>query len=169
VVDPYRDAPAPALVCPRCGVGLTLRAVADAKVDECTRCGGVFVPSKVMPRVTDAFDLAPEVIAQFPEGVTVAHPGGPMYVRCPRCKSVMNRRLFAPGAKVIVDECRGHGVWFDEAELRAVAEFVAAGGMERSRRVQAIERLKIKHAHTATGLTDEWTFWSMLLEVLGLR
>jgi Zn-finger nucleic acid-binding protein len=172
-VNPYREASAPDLTCPRCGVGLTSRAIADARVDECSRCAGVFVPSLLMPRVTDALDLAPEVIAQFPEGTPVPHPGGPMYVKCPRCRSVMNRRLFAPGARVVVDECRGHGVWFDDAELRAVADFVADGGMERARKAEAAERARrpgaIKVTATASGLTDEWSFWSLLLEAIGLR
>jgi Zn-finger nucleic acid-binding protein len=135
-VNPYREASEPDLTCPRCGLALTSRALADARIDECSRCAGVFVPARLVARVTDALDLAPEVIAQFPHGRPLADRGGPMYVKCPRCKNVMNRRLFADGARVVVDECRGHGIWFDEAELRAVAEFVAAGGLERTARTR---------------------------------
>jgi Zn-finger nucleic acid-binding protein len=179
-VDPYREPPAPSAPCPRCGVELSARAVGDARVDECTRCGGVFVPATLMTRVTDALDLAPEVIATFPEGETVTHPGGPLYVKCPRCRSVMNRKLFADGSKVVVDMCRGHGVWFDDAELRAVADFVAGGGMERAKRAEAAARAQTRRWEgwsvektevtvSASGLTEPWSFWLLLVDMLTPR
>jgi Zn-finger nucleic acid-binding protein len=144
--------------------------VADARVEECTRCGGVFVPATVMPRLTDALDLASEVIATFPEGETVAHPGGPLYVKCPRCRSLMNRKLFADGAKVIVDICPGHGVWFDDAELRAVADFVAGGGMERAKRAEAEERARTRTRRSGAVETSIATVtWSVLIEKLDPR
>ena len=173
-MNPYRETPEPEHPCPRCGVELAPRAIADVRVDECSKCAGVFVPAALMPRLTDALDLANEVIAAFPEGEIVDFHGGRMYVKCPRCKGVMNRQLFAPGARVIVDVCRGHGVWFDDAELRAVADFVAAGGMERARRVAAAEKRALseqvramgrtERRDTLTGLTDEWSFWSLVVE-----
>ncbi len=129
-MNPYREAAAPEVVCPRCALGLTPRPVADVRIDECSRCGGVFVPAALMPRFVDG---------TFPRGTPVAHVGGPMYVKCPRCRMVMNRRQFAPGAKVVVDVCRAHGVWFDDAELRAVAEFAASGGLERAAKEQQRE------------------------------
>ena len=166
--------PEPERPCPRCAIGLVTRAIADVRVDECPRCAGVFVPASLMPRLTDALDLANEVIAAFPEGEVVDFPAGRMYVKCPRCHNVMNRQLFAPGARVIVDVCRGHGVWFDDAELRAVADFVAAGGMEHARRIEAAERRALaekvrkmgeaERRDTLTGLTDQWSFWSMVIE-----
>jgi Zn-finger nucleic acid-binding protein len=169
-VVPYREPSAPKAPCPRCGVELSTRLVLDARVDECTRCGGVFVPAALMPRFTDALDLASEVIATFPEGETVAHPGGPLYVKCPRCHNVMNRKLFADGAKVIIDECVGHGVWFDDAELRAVAEFVAGGGMERVKRAEAEDRERTRRRANGVIETAEVTVrWSMLFNSLVRR
>jgi Zn-finger nucleic acid-binding protein len=175
-VSPYRETPEPQTPCPRCDVELASRAIADVRVDECSRCAGVFVPATLMPRIIDALDLAPEVIAQFRQGEVIDFSGGPMYVKCPRCKGVMNRRLFAHGSRVIVDVCRGHGVWFDDAELRAVADFVIAGGMERARRHEAAEKRKlaarvrgavtIEHRETVTGLTEPWSFWSMVVGAL---
>lgn len=134
-MHPYREAPPPARPCPRCAAGLMRRALADASLDECRSCGGVFVDAELIPRIVDALDLGGEVIATFPRGA--AGPGqeptsGPTYLKCPRCAVIMNRRLFATGAKVIIDRCAEHGIWFDAAELRAVADFAAGGGMERA-------------------------------------
>ncbi|MCE9578179.1 MAG: zf-TFIIB domain-containing protein [Deltaproteobacteria bacterium] len=132
-MDPYRARPALTAPCPRCGdVELSTRAVADARIDECSRCSGVFVPGDLMPRFLDALDLGGLVLDEFPPGTPVAHPGGPMYVKCPRCRIVMNRRLFATGARVVIDVCKLHGIWFDDAELHAIAAFAANGGMERA-------------------------------------
>jgi Zn-finger nucleic acid-binding protein len=103
----------------------------------------VFVEHKLIERIIDALDLGGEIMTTFPRGA--AGPGnerhgGPTYVKCPHCAVVMNRRLFATGAKVVIDVCGEHGFWFDAAELRAVAEFAAGGGMERAARRDAAER-----------------------------
>jgi Zn-finger nucleic acid-binding protein len=57
-----------------------------------------------------------------------------MYVRCPVCATLMNRKQYATGAKVVIDVCRQHGVWFDGGELAVVLDFIAAGGLEDARR-----------------------------------
>jgi Zn-finger nucleic acid-binding protein len=173
-VNPYRESPEPDWPCPRCGIALSSRPIADARVDECPRCAGVFVPASLMPRLTDALDLAGEVLEQFPEGEIVDFPRGRMYVKCPRCRGVMNRELFARGARVIVDICREHGVWFGDAELRAAAEFVAGGGMEHARRLEAEERRALRERVQAMGLRDHaepiaaarWSLWSALLDAI---
>jgi Zn-finger nucleic acid-binding protein len=38
------------------------------------------------------------------------------YRVCPTCGERMNRRLFAAGSGVVIDECCGHGVWLDDGE-----------------------------------------------------
>jgi Zn-finger nucleic acid-binding protein len=156
-VNPYREAPAPDRPCPRCGVGLADRPVADVRIGECPRCAGVFVPAHLIPRFLDALDLGGEVMATFPSTpTTVRPPGGPMYVKCPRCAVLMNRRQFAPGAKVVVDVCRDHGLWLDDGELRALAGFAAAGGIERARaeEVEARQRAqseRLRHPAPSSG------------------
>jgi Zn-finger nucleic acid-binding protein len=61
------------------------------------------------------------------------------YRNCPRCKKLMNRENFGRRSGVVIDVCRGHGVWFERGELASVAAFVDAGGLERAR-VQEDER-----------------------------
>jgi Zn-finger nucleic acid-binding protein len=55
------------------------------------------------------------------------------YLPCPDCSKLMNRINFARCSGVIVDVCRGHGTWFDHAELSRIVEFISAGGLEASR------------------------------------
>jgi len=140
-VNPYREAPAPDRPCPRCGVELIDRSIADARIGECPRCAGLFVPTELVPRFLDSLDLGGEVLATFPQTPTsVRPPGGPMYVKCPACAVLMNRRQFAPGAKVVIDLCREHGIWMDDGELRALVEFAASGGLDRARLAEAEAR-----------------------------
>ena len=44
--------------------------------------------------------------------------------------------LVCPGCKactVIIDVCKGHGVWFEQNELSAALRFIESGGFERAR------------------------------------
>jgi Zn-finger nucleic acid-binding protein len=44
---------------------------------------------------------------------------------CPRCLETLHRRLYAPTADVLVDECTKHGVWLDDGELAKILNYVA--------------------------------------------
>jgi Zn-finger nucleic acid-binding protein len=120
--------------------------VGEVRIDECPSCEGVFVDRDLVPRLLDPGDLGATVVATFPEGEPEIAIRGPMYVKCPRCRGVMNRRQFATGARVVVDICREHGVWFDTAELRAVAAFAEAGGLVRAAALDAARAEKEKAA-----------------------
>lgn len=131
---PFREAASPeSLPCPRCAAGLRRRALADATAYECRACRGVFVEAALLPRITDALDLGGEILTEWPPGRRSEPVGGRMYLPCPRCGEMMARHLFAEGVKVVVDTCAPHGTWFDESELRAVAEAAAGGELERER------------------------------------
>ena len=136
----YREAPPPRRACPRCGLPLGDRVVAGDRVEECTSCGGVFVGVAALNRWLGDAAAQAAVREAFPSGQTQLHPGGAMYVKCPVCAVVMNRRQFAAGAAVVVDVCRAHGTWFDAAELGKVMEFVLAGGLDRAAAKEAERR-----------------------------
>lgn len=100
----------------------------------------MLVDPRTLSRITDALDLGGEVRSEYPREVRAEPASGPMYLKCPRCAGLMSRRLFAPGAKVVVDQCAAHGTWFDASELRAVADFAAGGGLERAASEEAASR-----------------------------
>lgn len=128
---PYRSAGVPtSLECPRCeGVALSRKRVGHVAVDECTRCGGVFVVAATLRTILEDLALYEQVRIAF-AGPGAAPQGGRFYVKCPECGDVMNRRLFAPQSRVIVDVCTAHGTWFDARELPALVAFAEAGGLE---------------------------------------
>ena len=68
------------------------------------------------------------------------------YVACPTCKKIMNRENFGHRSGVIVDVCKGHGVWFERGELHSVLEFVDGGGLERARQKEQEQRTEERRA-----------------------
>ncbi|MCH9687023.1 MAG: zf-TFIIB domain-containing protein [Deltaproteobacteria bacterium] len=79
----------------------------------CRRCGGGFVSAGVGLRLLAV--LQPEV----PPTRDDLPPTG-----CPVCRGPM-RQVFAATARVGVDACSKHGVWFDAGDLAPVVRAVA--------------------------------------------
>jgi Zn-finger nucleic acid-binding protein len=119
--------------CPRCDLPLGAREISDLVIDECTGCHGMFLDAVAIDRVLDDQDhtRAETLLAALPRRAhSPLQSGGRMYIKCPTCSVIMNRRLFATGSGVVVDVCRAHGTFFDAGELPAIIDFVRAGGLE---------------------------------------
>lgn len=131
--------------CPRCAAPLHARRVGDVVIDECGGCLGVFLDHVAIRRVVvdRAQARADALLGALPRREIHAVPaaGQKMYLPCPVCHVVMNRRLFATGTGIIIDVCRTHGTFFDAGELPQVIEFVMNGGLERAER-KDLERLR---------------------------
>lgn len=124
--------------CPRCDAPLHPRRVDDLVIDECARCLGVFLDQVAIQRVIvdRAQSRAEALLGALPR--VEIHPvpaaGQKMYLRCPVCDTVMNRRLFATGTGIIIDVCRTHGTFFDAGELPLIIDFVMHGGLDTAQR-----------------------------------
>lgn len=153
--EPDRDR-----ACPRCTTGgvsaagvsaagvsasMAARRVGDIVIDECSACFGVFLDHVAIQRIVvdRAQARADELLGALPRMTPRALPaaGQKMYLPCPVCKTVMNRKLFATGTGVIIDVCRTHGTFFDAGELPVIIDFVMNGGLERAQRKE-IERMR---------------------------
>jgi Zn-finger nucleic acid-binding protein len=129
--------------CPRCATPLRARRVEDFVIDECGSCLGVFLDHVAIKRVIGdrARSRAEALLGALPRSQISALPaaGQKMYLPCPVCRVMMNRRLFAAGTGVVVDVCRSHGTFFDPGELPVVIEFVMDGGLDRAQRKELEE------------------------------
>ena len=143
MTDPYRTPPPPPAAgarrggwaCPRCTANLGGEELAGVKLDRCIRCEGVFMTLDRMTDLIERRELLDELRALLPrEPRRMAAAPSPMYVKCPVCATLMNRKQYATGAKVVIDACRQHGVWFDGGELVLVLDFIAGGGLADARR-----------------------------------
>ncbi len=136
--DLARPEPATAHRCPRCTCSLEAVSVGGMPLEQCPRCGGLWVGAETFDRICSdresqaaAIDLNPPAPAQ-PEQQVV-------YLKCPQCSQLMSRKNFAQRSGVIIDICRPHGIWFDRSELRRIIEFIRAGGLDRARRCEIEE------------------------------
>jgi len=133
--------------CPRCATALHARRVADIVIDECAGCLGVLNDHVAIKRavIDRAQARADALLGALPHrevsAVPTAGQNQKMYLPCPICHVVMNRRLFATGTGVIIDVCRSHGTFFDAGELPLIIEFVMNGGLETAQR-KDIERMR---------------------------
>jgi Zn-finger nucleic acid-binding protein len=155
VGDARRDLP-----CPRCEQPLRARLVGDVVVDECGACLGLFLDPVAIKRVIEDRQQAraEALLGAVPtQAVRAARPGERMYVKCPSCRVVMNRRLFAAGTGVVVDVCRAHGTFFDGGELPVVIDFVMKGGLEKAMRKELEqERLRLDRERNALRQMSHW-------------
>ncbi len=127
--------------CPRCQTTLAARQVGDLVLDDCPSCAGVFIDAKAIEKLlSDRAEARAEAVLGVYQGAPRAADttarGGKLYVKCPICATVMNRKQFAQGANVVLDVCRGHGTWFDAGELPVVVEFVRNGGLARAQKAE---------------------------------
>lgn len=116
------------LRCPRCAGALTPSTRGGVGVDLCGACGGVW--------------LGTEALAAAAE-----EPGEPgpvlrdvAYLKCPVCRTIMNRRNFERFSGVILDECPRHGTWADRGELDRIHSFLQRGGLDTRARKETEER-----------------------------
>ncbi len=139
--NPYRGAapPNPMGRCPRCADVLLDVDYADTPLDECTRCGGVFVEGWILDRLTEARDARISLSISLPVR-KMARETAVRYLRCPRCTAQMNRKIFGLSSGVVVDVCKEDGIWFDAGELGVVLEFIESGGLERARAREVKQR-----------------------------
>lgn len=130
--------------CPRCETPLGARRIEDLVVDECAHCRGLFLDHVAIERViSDRRQARAEsLLGALPRNTRADQPApGRMYIKCPICRVVMNRKLFAAGSGVIVDVCRKHGTFFDVGELPRIIEYVQQGGLELAEK-KTIERMR---------------------------
>jgi Zn-finger nucleic acid-binding protein len=124
--------------CPRCDCLLRAREYGDLSVEECDKCGGLFLAPTTMERLVAARDMPTTLRLALPKR-EMKRETAVRYIFCPTCGKSMNRQAFGRISGVVVDVCKSHGVWFDAGELAEVIRFVEQGGLERERERELAE------------------------------
>lgn len=132
------------LKCPRCKSDMSAISLGSAAMRECEKCEGLWIEVAAFEKICADREQQSAVLgAASPVPAPKGSPDDPLpkirYGPCPQCGQLMNRVNFARCSGVVVDVCRGHGTWFDRDELRAIIEFIRAGGLERSRQKEKRE------------------------------
>lgn len=128
--------------CPRCRVEMGSAMLGATTLSECAQCGGLWVDVASFEQICADREQQSAVLGDASVAPTNAgslRGTRVRYVPCPECNQLMNRVNFARCSGVVVDVCKGHGTWFDSAELTEIVEFIRAGGLEASRTREKIE------------------------------
>ncbi|MGH7618400.1 MAG: zf-TFIIB domain-containing protein [Gemmatimonadaceae bacterium] len=110
--------------------------VGTTQMHECAGCSSTWLEAEAFTQLcTNREDRGAVTalvdVTKTPTQRTVT--GTVRYVSCPTCHKTMNRQNFGKRSGVIIDVCKGHGVWFEHGELQSVLAFVDSGGLERAR------------------------------------
>ena len=150
--------------CPRCRIEMQAVALGQTTLRECAKCQGIWVDAGTLQKICSDRERQAAVLgapAQLPTDLIGNVEKNIRYVPCPVCNKLMNRVNFAHCSHVVVDVCKAHGTWFDKDELRQIIEFIRAGGLEKSRRMEIAElererQLKATEAAEPWKQTDMW-------------
>ena len=107
-------------MCPECGQPLVAFELRGVEIDHCVDCGGTWLDAGELEMITE---LAGVPSGELSRSLSDASSRGSGSRRCPRCDRKL--RIIAVGNEnaVELDRCpNGHGLWFDQGELRAVIE-----------------------------------------------
>lgn len=137
-------------ICPRCQVSMATRMVGDFNVTGCEKCGGLFIVHETFEMMQDTSQRVIET-GEVSKPVRIDVEKKIAYLRCPVCRTMMNRKNFGQISGVIVDVCGYHGTWFDRGELEKIMDFIAHGGLQRAR---AREEQRLKDSEILARVTS---------------
>ena len=104
----------------------------EINVCRCSGCLGLFIRRETLDLILRIKVLQPsEVNYQLLTNLEQWNHSmskGWKYRPCPKCRTLMNRKLHGRRSGVIIDSCRDHGIWLDAGELRQLMEWTRAGG-----------------------------------------
>jgi Zn-finger nucleic acid-binding protein len=140
-------------MCPRCNVEFQHIQVSTKTLSECPSCGGLWIDHDTLQEICASREEQEAVMgfrAEPTADISTESSLKRVYIPCPRCNKLMNRRQFAGCSRVVVDWCKAHGTWFDRDELRQIVQFILDGGLAKAR-----ERDKMQLEQERQNLRDE--------------
>ena len=129
--------------CPSCPVELSRYRAPAGSLFDCNRCGGQFVEHALLRELLERREVAGALLPRKPRKLNPLEQPV-VYLKCPACSIMMNRKNFGGSSGIIVDVCTNHGLWFDAGELPQVLKFVEDGGLARARQRQQAEAARAK-------------------------
>jgi Zn-finger nucleic acid-binding protein len=131
--------------CPVCDGTLRHQEGQGWSVHICDQCTGIWMSSGMMQKLEKAhedirIEGREQVLAEdkYQAKDIVAENSVDMdfkYRRCPECTSMMTRKRYKISS-VVLDECMGHGTWFDADEFEKVLAYLKTGGLQKYQKVE---------------------------------
>ena len=107
-------------MCPECAAPLVAFELRGVEIDHCVDCGGTWLDAGELEMITE---LAGAQSGGVSRALSRAKSGERGRRKCPRCTRRLQLVAVGDESPVELDRCpKGHGLWFDQGELRAVIE-----------------------------------------------
>ncbi len=110
------------MICPVCKDSMVILELSEVEIDFCTGCDGIWLDSGELELLLEDVEEREKLLSTLT--TDAAHPEKPY--RCPHCNKKMEKVHVGENENVLIDRCvKGHGLWFDKGELKAVLELGA--------------------------------------------
>lgn len=112
-------------MCPECGEPLVAFELEGIEIDRCVTCGGTWLDAGELATITELSGAAP---GRMREALAAAKGRKAEKRRCPRCRAKLRVITIGEEEPIELDRCpRGHGLWLDRGEIRAVIKSFGEG------------------------------------------
>lgn len=122
-------------ICPRCDIRLKtldLKLNGTFLIERCVQCLGLFFdPGELEALLEGTVSNVFLIDRKGLDSINLRRQADQYpiaYIKCPVCTQYMYRVNFGTRSGVIIDRCKGHGVWLDGGELRHLMEWMKLGG-----------------------------------------
>ena len=144
------------MICPACRSPMLVVEYDGIELDHCPACAGTWFDRDELALLLD--DPTGEVGAQLRATAVCALPAAETREkprRCPACRQRMRKANIGPHAGVLIDACpAGHGLWFDDGEVAALAADLQHEGTELPVRALDFLGAVIRRGDAATETED---------------
>jgi Zn-finger nucleic acid-binding protein len=113
--------------CPQCENVLVTLEFDRIEIDYCPGCRGIWLDSGELGLLLER-DEERNILFNAPGSVRCKERKR----KCPICSGGMKKVLVC-GSDVLLDECAGHGLWFDNGELKKILGAGCADSREEDR------------------------------------
>ncbi|NNG26871.1 MAG: zf-TFIIB domain-containing protein [Ignavibacteriaceae bacterium] len=110
------------MICPVCKESMVILELNEVEIDFCAGCNGIWLDSGELELLLEDIEEREKLLGTLT--TDPAHLEKPYH--CPICKKKMEKVHVGENKDVLIDRCaKGHGLWFDKGELKAVLEMGA--------------------------------------------
>lgn len=112
-------------MCPDCHEPLIIVELEGIEIDRCPQCRGTWLDEGELEQIIALAGVEPGRVSA---ALAAARSGRRSRRRCPRCRARLRVVIVGDDARVELDACpRGHGLWLDAGELRALVRTFSDG------------------------------------------
>ncbi|GEM_PF-1182688 len=125
--------------CPNDNSDLHKEKYEGVEIDKCSTCGGIWLDAGELEtiqetHINDYSEDLKEMSDHINEAYDFAKAKTKALLNCPICDNVLERREYGFCSQILIDSCiKGHGIWLDRHELKALEVFYERSRIETSK------------------------------------